>query len=88
LGRKKDASRLFNGLMQYAKARLEATADMDFFAKFGESQSAVNRKAQAHYLMGLSFLGHGDRAKARTEFEKALELNINHIWAKHYLSKL
>jgi tetratricopeptide (TPR) repeat protein len=88
LERKDDASRLFSGLMQFAKERLDATAEMDFFAKFGERQSAVNRRAQAHYLLGLSLLGRGEKEKAKTEFMKALDLDINHLWAKYYLSLL
>ncbi len=88
LGRKEDAMRMFSGLKQFAEERLEATADMDFFAKFGERQSAAFRKAQAHYLLGLSYLGKGDKEKAKSEFENALGLNINHIWAQHYLSTL
>ena len=86
LGQKEEAERIFRGLMRFAQERLEAAADMDFFAKFGERQSAANRRAQAHYLLGLSYLGNRDKAKAKSEFEKALELNINHLWAKHYLS--
>jgi Tfp pilus assembly protein PilF len=74
--------------MQFAKERLDATAEMDFFAKFGERQSAVNRRAQAHYLLGLSLLGRGEKEKAKTEFMKALDLDINHLWAKYYLSLL
>jgi tetratricopeptide (TPR) repeat protein len=88
LGREQDAVRLFSGLQQYAEDRLEVTLDMDFFAKFGEKQSATNRTAQAHYLLGLSFFGRGDKVKAKSEFTKALELNINHHWAKHYLDLL
>jgi tetratricopeptide (TPR) repeat protein len=87
LGRKKDASRLFEGLKRFVQNRLEGMAEMDFFAKFGEKQSADIQRAQAFYLLGLSYLGMEDREKAKSEFEKALELNINHLWAKHYLSK-
>jgi len=86
LGQKEDAERIFSGLMRFARERLEATADMDFFAKFGERQSAVSRRAQAHYLLGLGFLGQREKDKAEGEFRKALELNINHLWAKHYLA--
>ena len=86
LGRKEDAARIFSGLMRFAQERLDATADMDFFTKFGERQSAVNRRAQVHYLLGLSYLGDEENEKARAEFEKTLELNINHLWAKHFLS--
>ena len=88
MGREEDAGRIFLGLMRFAQGRLEAAGDMDFFAKFGERQSAVNRRAQAHYLLGLSYLGSEDKARAKSEFEKALELNINHLWAKHYLSQV
>jgi tetratricopeptide (TPR) repeat protein len=88
LGQEKDAARLFSGLMKSAKERLNATADMDFFAKFGERQSAANRRAQTHYLLGLSYLGSCNKAKAKSEFEKCLELNINHLWAKQYLATL
>jgi tetratricopeptide (TPR) repeat protein len=86
LGRKEDAVRMFSGLKQSAQERLEATADMDFFTKFGERQSAVSRRAQAHYLLGLSYLGNGEKVKAKEEFEKSLGSNINHLWAKHYLA--
>jgi tetratricopeptide (TPR) repeat protein len=88
LDRKDDAARIFLGLMEFAKTRLEATTDMDFFAKFGEKQSAANRRAQTHYLLGLSYLGNGDKTKAKAEFEKALELDIDHIWAEYYLASL
>jgi tetratricopeptide (TPR) repeat protein len=87
LDRKNDAARIFLGLMEFAKTRLEATTDMDFFAKFGEKQSAANRRAQTHYLLGLSYLGNGDKTKAKAEFEKALELD-DHLWAKHILFTL
>jgi tetratricopeptide (TPR) repeat protein len=88
LGQKEDAERLFSGLMQFAKKRLEANGYRDFFTKFGERQSAGNRRSQAHYLLGLSFLGIGDRAKARSEFQNALSSNLGHLWAKHYLATL
>jgi tetratricopeptide (TPR) repeat protein len=88
LSRKEDALRVFSGLIEFSRERLKATTDMDFFAKFGEKQSAAKRKAHAHFLLGLGLLGIGERTKARPEFMKALELNINHIWAKHYLSQL
>lgn len=88
LGRKEEAIRIFSGLRQFAQERLEATADMDFFVKFGERQSAVKRRAQAHYLLGLGYLGSGDKVKASSELQKALELDINHFWAKNYLNVL
>jgi tetratricopeptide (TPR) repeat protein len=88
LGRKAEAEGMFDGLLKFAQDRLKDSPDMDFFAKFGEKQSADNRRAQAHYLLGLSYLGRGEKAKARDEFEEALRLNINHLWARHYRSLL
>jgi tetratricopeptide (TPR) repeat protein len=85
LGEKEKAKQMFDGLKRFAQDRLAETAGMDFFVKFGERQTAANRRAQAHYFLGLSFLGKGDAEKARVQFEKSLELNINHLWAKHYL---
>ncbi|MBA7692194.1 hypothetical protein ES703_100756 [subsurface metagenome] len=61
---------------------------MDFFAKFGERQSAMRRKANAHYLIGLGYLGKENKSEARVQFQKAMELNINHLWAKQQLSWL
>lgn len=88
LGRPDKARQMFEGLMDFAQKRLQATEDMDFFAKFGERQTVSARRAQAHYLLGLSFLGKSEMEKARGEFEKACELNINHFWAKHYLATM
>jgi tetratricopeptide (TPR) repeat protein len=85
LGRQDEEREMFDGLTDFAQKRLQAVESMDFFAKFGERQSVAARRSQAHYLLGLSFLGKGEREKARVEFEKACELNINHLWAKHYL---
>lgn len=86
LGRNEAASRIFSGLMRFARERMEEGADMDFFAKFGEKQAAGKRRAQAHYLLGLSYLGKGDANSAETEFERALALDPQHLWAEHYLA--
>ncbi len=86
LGQNGDAGRIFSELMKFAKDRLEKVEERDFFAKFGEKQSAEARRAQAHYLLGLSYLGLGDREQARKEFRNTLERNMNHIWAGYYLA--
>ena len=61
---------------------------MDFFAKFGERQSVMVRRANAHYLLGLGYQGKGNLDEAKNEFKRALELNINHLGAKHHLARL
>ncbi len=37
--------------------------------------------ANNHYLLGLAHLGGGMRTEAKAEFEKAIKLNPNHLWA-------
>ncbi len=88
LGQEKKASQIFEDLADLGEKRLQDAASLDFFAKFGERQSAIRRRSQAHYLLGLSHLGRENKEEARAQFKKALELNINHIWARHYLDRL
>ena len=37
--------------------------------------------AEAHYLTGLGRLGKGEKEEAAKQFEEALKLNPNHLWA-------
>jgi len=88
LGREEEANKMFDGLIQSGEERLRATRSMDYFAKFGERQSVMVRRANAFYLLGLGYQGKGELEKAKNEYKKALELNINHVWAKHQLAQL
>jgi len=88
LGREEKASQIFEKLIDFGKQRLQAASSMDFFAKFGERQSAMYRQANASYLLGLGYLGRGDKEQARTQFKNSLEMNLNHIWAKQQLDWL
>lgn len=88
LGQEDKANQIFEKLIDLGKQRLQAASSIDFFAKFGERQSAMYRQANVHYLLGLGYLGRGSRKEARAQFMKALELNINHIWAKKQLDWL
>jgi tetratricopeptide (TPR) repeat protein len=87
LGRASEAAGIFDGLIELGKQRLDVP-DVDFFAKFGERETSDDRKAEAHYLIGLGYLGKGQRLEARTHFAEAVRLNINHIWATEYLKEL
>ena len=84
LGRRDEADAKFTGLKAYAQNRLENAPSMDFFAKFGEQQSAANREAQSHYLLGLAYIGLEKVAEAGKEFSHAVELNPNHYWALNF----
>jgi len=88
LGQKKPANKIFDELINSAKEKLSQKAEIDFFAKFGEQQTEDARKADAHYALGLGYLGKGQRNKARDEFEQAVNLNVSHVWAKAQLAKL
>jgi tetratricopeptide (TPR) repeat protein len=84
LGKTSEATEIFNDLIELGKQRLDVP-DIDFFAKFGERETADDRKSEAHYLIGLGYLGKGLNQEAKQEFNEAVRLNINHIWATEYL---
>jgi len=88
LGLEKDANETFDELILTGKQRLEAGEGMAFFAKFGEKTRREKRMAHAHYLVGLGLLGKGEREQAKAEFAEALELNVNHLWARKELAAL
>ncbi len=60
----------------------------DFFAKFGERQSPKARRATAHYIIGLGYLGNGETGKAKAEFGQSLSLNINQAWTQYQMDQL
>ncbi len=88
LEKRGEALEIYQKLIDLGKERIETSTSLDFFIKFGEKQSAAKRLAQAHYLLGLGYLGQGKSEKAHAEFKETLDLNINHIWAKYYLDQL
>jgi tetratricopeptide (TPR) repeat protein len=88
LGEAAQAASVFAELVKSGKQELEATSDMHYFAKFGERRSEAARTAHAHYLMGLGYLGQGNRPEAKAEFEKVIERNVNHLGARTQLAAL
>ena len=84
LGQEDKAKKTFDELKESAKPG----PAVKFFAKFGEEQAHNIKMANTHYLLGLAYLGKGMQTEAKAEFEKALELNINHLWARVHLSEL
>jgi tetratricopeptide (TPR) repeat protein len=87
LGKTSEANEIFDGLIELGKQRLDIP-DIDFFAKFGERETADDRKSEAHYLIGLGYVGRDLKKDAQTQFAEAVRLNINHIWATEYLKEL
>ncbi len=88
LGAEVEALKIFEGLIRTGQERLSARPAVDVFAKFGSEQIESQQKARAHYLMGLGFLGKGEKADARQAFELALKLDPNNLWAQIQLSSL
>ncbi|MHC4530658.1 MAG: DUF5107 domain-containing protein [Planctomycetota bacterium] len=87
VGRQAEAEKIFDDLIKLGRDRLKGSA-MDFFAKFGERQTNEDRLADAHYLLGLGLLGNGQNQKAKEQFAKAVDLNINHLWATTELAQI
>jgi tetratricopeptide (TPR) repeat protein len=75
LGKGKEAASIFEGLIRFAEEGLGATPSLDFFAKFGERQSARAREARYHFLAGLGLRGLGRNPDAAGEFRRALALD-------------
>jgi tetratricopeptide (TPR) repeat protein len=88
LGQEQKAVESFDGLIHFARENLEKSGSMDYFAKFGEKESAQRRKADFHYLLGLGFLGEGRRQEAKAEFQKALGLHPYYFRAHRQLVSL
>jgi tetratricopeptide (TPR) repeat protein len=88
LGQKDAANKIFEELIDSGRQKLSQKPQIDFFAKFGEQQTEAARQADAHYVLGLGYLGKGMLDEARTEFEEAVKLNVSHVWAKESLAEL
>ncbi|MBD3414131.1 MAG: DUF5107 domain-containing protein [Candidatus Aminicenantes bacterium] len=86
LGLSKQSENKLDHLIQTAQDRLEKENFSEFFIKFGSLQSASDQKARLHFLLGLGYLGKGRTQKAQQEFQKTIELNLNHTWASWYSS--
>jgi len=84
LGRDADAQRIFDGLIRFGHERIKTTPAMDFFEKFGERQSVLVQNAQAHFLIGLGYLGKGQKVEAAAEFAAAYEMNPYHPGIKFF----
>jgi tetratricopeptide (TPR) repeat protein len=91
LGQQDTANRMFDGLIEFGNKELETLKDgttMQFFAKFGKKRSKNEQMADVYYLLGLGYLGKSEQTEAKSFFEKALDLNINHPWAEIQLLEI
>ncbi|MGD2094144.1 MAG: DUF5107 domain-containing protein [Phycisphaerales bacterium] len=88
LGREEEAEEIFQNLVESSRRSLKEAPQLDFFAKFGEQQSQRSILANAHYLMGLGYLGLNDKDKAEREIIEALKISPDHLGAKSILARL
>ena len=90
LGEAGKAAAIFDKLVADGERQLAnaSKGGVEDFAKFGDRGTTIQRQASAHYVLGLGYLGKGDKAKARTEFAECVKLNPNQFWASYQLSTL
>ena len=88
LGQGDRAVALYEGLRAAGESRARRTGSVDFFAKFGERESAGRARADAQYLIGLGQFGLGHRREARAAFEEALRADVSHVWAGAMLAEV
>jgi tetratricopeptide (TPR) repeat protein len=84
LGRSAEAAQQFQEMLDLAQQESESA----FFIQFEAGLSRDMRVADNHYLAGLAYQGLDQIDKARIEFDKALELDPGHVWARQHLASL
>ena len=91
LGNTKEAKRRFNKLIDYGEQHLFDHVTIDYFAvslpDFLVFEDDLNKRNRVHclYMMGLGHLGLQEFKEARTQFSRALELDVNHQGARVHL---
>ena len=90
LGKKAEAAEIFNSLIADGEKQINngSSADVDFFAKFGEHESDNVRLSNAYLLKGLGYTGLGSSDLAKENLKKAVDLSVSNLWAKISLGQL
>jgi len=88
LGSKSEAEQIFTEMIQLGREQMENTGEVDFFAKFGEDMTDDQSKGISCHIMGLGYLGMGNKEKAKEYFSKSLEYDVNQLWVRVYLEEI
>ena len=88
LGDESRAQTVFQQLISTGENMVRRGPDVDEFAKFGERVSRNVSDARGHYIAGLGYMGIGNSPKARAEFDQALKLDVNQMWAQYHRSRV
>jgi tetratricopeptide (TPR) repeat protein len=84
LGHHEKAEAIFRKLIHYSIDHLNDTVQIDYFAVslpdllIFEQDLSLKNQLHCHYMMGLGYLGLGEYKKALEQFNRVLELDINH----------
>jgi tetratricopeptide (TPR) repeat protein len=85
LGREQEAQEIFRRLVAYGEAHLDDDVQMDYFAVslpdflvFDDDLSTRNR-IHCHYMLGLGWLGLGERTEAIQHLDAVLSLRADHL---------
>jgi tetratricopeptide (TPR) repeat protein len=81
-GNKAKASEYYNALIEAGNMRITKGTEIDFFSKFGETESENVQLSNAYLLKGLGYKGLGDTKQATENLKKAVELSASNLWAK------
>jgi tetratricopeptide (TPR) repeat protein len=82
LGNKEQAYKLFNRLIKNGEEEIKNGGEVNFFAKFGESESKSELMSQAHLLIGLGYKGLGKLKLAKENLDKAIGFSNSNLWAR------
>jgi hypothetical protein len=82
LGNRKKAEELFNLLIASGDEQIKNGGDVNFFAKFGESETKNELMSQAYLLKGLGNKGLGKLAQSKENLDKAIGFSNSNLWAQ------
>ena len=89
IGQDAQAKTIFTGLVESGKNALQQSPPADAGrGGAGRGQSPRARVANAHYMIGLGYLGLGDRAQARAELSQAVEASPDLLGARIALASI
>ncbi|MBR5103838.1 MAG: DUF5107 domain-containing protein [Bacteroidales bacterium] len=88
LGRKAEAKAIYEALLSEGKAAIVEDI-VSFYGAEGTSSLTVEGiNTMAYRMMGLGYLGLGDKAQAQKCFQTSLDLKNDNLWSKFLLSTL
>ena len=88
LGRKAEAKAIYEALLAEGKAAIVEDI-VSFYGAEGTSSLTVEGiNTMAYRMMGLGYLGLGDKAQAQKCFQTSLDLKNDNLWSKFMLSTL